>query len=122
MQPFTGKKNVTQDVNLMVNQLYAELRESEYYLDLYNKIITMLKRKEAWLVEAYYEQELTIGQIIAMPESPYYQYSRSTVYRHKERILHKADEFIRSKNATLVPILGEKGTKRLGAFERMLTL
>ena len=46
------------------------------------------------MVEAYYEQELTIGQIIAMPESPYYQYSRSTVYRHKERILHKADEFI----------------------------
>ena len=88
------EKNVTQDVNLMVNQLYAELRESEYYLDLYNKVITMLKRKEAWLVEAYYEQELTIGQIIAMPESPYYQYSRSTVYRHKERILHKADEFI----------------------------
>ena len=88
------EQNVTQDVNLMVNQLYAELRESEYYLDLYNKIITMLKRKEAWLVEAYYEQELTIGQIIAMPESPYYQYSRSTVYRHKERILHKADEVI----------------------------
>ena len=49
------EKNVTQDVNLMVNQLYAELRESEYYLDLYNKVITMLKRKEAWLVEAYYE-------------------------------------------------------------------
>ena len=24
------EKNVTQDVNLMVNQLYAELRESEY--------------------------------------------------------------------------------------------
>ena len=36
------EQNVTQDVNLMVNQLYAELRESEYYLDLYNKIITML--------------------------------------------------------------------------------
>jgi len=79
--------------------LEKKIKSYQYNLKLYDIVISYLTSEEAWFVEKYYEQQIPIAQLCDMPGSPFSLYSKSTIYRCRDRILAKADRFL--KNAII---------------------
>lgn len=76
------------------------LVQCERQLFLYNVILSTLIPKEQWFVSKHYCEKVPMSQMIRDKESPFFEYSRSTVWRYKQRLLKRAnDTLFRIMNA-----------------------
>ena len=76
---------------------YEKARHYYRFLNqLYNIIIISLTPDEAWLVNAVFIQKHTFSVIRDSPDCPFGPCDRSTIYRNKQRIIRKANDFIQS--------------------------
>lgn len=74
------------------------------YLHLYDTIITVFTEREKWFVEEFFVQKKTMTVLINSPDSPFFGYDRSSVWRFKKRLLEKADSilgFVYTKGAEM---------------------
>ena len=90
------REKAQEEAIIQRNQLQAQLNEYEYYLSLFDSVISAFPQREKWLIENYFIQCHSLSQIVEMVESPYYGYSKPTICRHKNRVLKKADDFLHS--------------------------
>ena len=84
------------ETKLLKKHLMDQLAEYEYYLCLYDSVMSAFPQREAWLIENHFIQSLSFSQISDTVDGPYYAYSKSTLCRHKNRVLKKADDFLNS--------------------------
>lgn len=78
------------------SDLEQQRREQLRHMQLYDAAMSCLTSKEQWLVKQIYGDEHSLAKLTVDSRSPFYQCAKSTVWRFKERMLLKADAFLRS--------------------------
>ena len=73
-----------------------ELRQYQWYVQLYTLLVETFTAKEKWFVDQHYNQQLTLVAMTSLPDSPFYGCDRSTVWKFKKRLLTKADAILSS--------------------------
>ena len=71
-----------------------QLAAVKQYLHLYDTIVMVFTEREKWFVEEFFVQKKTMTVLINMPDSPFFGYDRSSVWRFKKRLLKKADSIL----------------------------
>ena len=89
-----GKEN--DQSNITMNECLEKLSCCQQLLEIYDTIISAITPNEAWLVDAFYTRRLTSTAIQNMPDCPFGPCDRSTLYRKRKRIVHKANALIQS--------------------------
>lgn len=89
------QENTAQKPNEALKAYENQLSCCTFLIELYDAVLVSLTDKEAWLVEAFYHQGLTIDALQRAQDSPYDSCDRSTVYRTKNKIIQKANRFIK---------------------------
>ncbi len=79
-----------------MNDYLENLSCCQFLLEIYDTIISAITPNEAWLVDAFYVRKLTSTAIQNMPDCPFGPCDRSTLYRKRKRIIHKANTLIQS--------------------------
>lgn len=74
----------------------SKLAKYQRYLYLYDSALTCLNDNEKWIVEKHCVQGVPLSVISTITDSPISNYSRTTLWRYKERALQKADSFLGS--------------------------
>jgi len=69
----------------------ACLEKYQRYLALFDYVMGCLSNKERWLVHQFFVQGVSLANISLRADSPYEGYTRTSIWRCKERILQKAD-------------------------------
>lgn len=78
------------------SDLEQQRREQLRHLQLYDAVMASLTTKEQWLVRHIYGDEISLSRLTEDTRSPFYQCAKSTVWRYKDRLLCKANAFLKS--------------------------
>ena len=84
-----GTNAVIEDYKRML-ELYS------FLLELYEAAVAMLTSRELWLINAIYNEGLTISEICEMRDSPFGICDRSTIFRNRKRIISKVNQFLQA--------------------------
>ena len=79
-----------------MNDYVENLSCCQFLLDIYDMIIAAITPDEAWLVDTFYVRKQTSTAIQNLPDCPFGPCDRSTLYRKRKRIIHKANTLIQS--------------------------
>ena len=76
--------------------LKSEFKKYRYFLLLYDTIMMALTPNERWLVRQRFDNGLTLSEIIELPDVPNIAKSNSSIARHLNHIVSKADQLLKS--------------------------
>ena len=76
--------------------LKSEFKKYRYFLLLYDTIMMALTPNERWLVRQRFDNGLTMSEIIELPDVPNIAKSNSSIARHLNHIVSKADQLLKS--------------------------
>lgn len=82
------------DLNKGLYQLNEEIDRLRYQIHLFEAVITTLTAFERWLVDTLYMAGKTQAEALEIVPEKFHVTSRSTLSRHKKKMLDKIDAFL----------------------------
>lgn len=74
--------------------LQRQLRQTQYYIHLFDAVMAGLDHIEQWFVEGYYIQALSLADILRIAPDTVGEISKTTLYRKKKNLLEKIDRYL----------------------------
>lgn len=82
------------DLNRDLYQLNKEIGKLRYQIHLFEAVVATLTAFECWLVDTLYIAGKTQAEALEIVPEKFHVTSRSTLSRHKKKMLNKIDAFL----------------------------